>query len=106
MKMGQVGLRHMLRWSAGVTGLLNPPPEKETGFSTALNAGKVKLANLAGDKAIVKAIFNNSNDSFTAYNEVSKRSDFSSSTTKLAAKLAPEAEEARTFFEKWQAAQS
>ncbi|KAK9827433.1 hypothetical protein WJX74_001827 [Apatococcus lobatus] len=87
-------------------GLLNPPPDKETGISTALNAGKVKLAQIAGDKAIVKAIYNNSNDSYTAYSEVSKRSDFSSSTTGLAKKLTPEAEAARSFFDKWQAAQS
>ena len=89
---------------AGVAGLLNPPPEKETGISTAMNAGKVKFAQIAGDKAIVTAIFNNANDSYTAYSEVSKRSDFSSKTTSLAKKLAPEAEEARSFFEKWQAA--
>ena len=89
----------------GVAGLLNPPPEKETGISTALNAGKVKFAQIAGDKAIVKAIYNNSNDAFTAYSEVSKRSDFSSKTIGLAKKLAPEAEEARSFFDKWQAAQ-
>ena len=88
------------------TGLLNPPPEKETGISTALNAGKVKFAQIAGDKAIVKAIYNNTNDSYTAFSEVSKRSDFSSSTTGVAKKLAPEAEAARTFLDKWQAAQS
>ncbi len=92
--------------SCSCAGLLNPPPDKETGFSTALNAGKVKLAQIAGDKGIVKAIYNNSNDSYTAYSEVAKRSDFSSSTTNLAKKLAPEAEEARSFFDKWQAAQS
>ncbi|KAK9809622.1 hypothetical protein WJX73_008396 [Symbiochloris irregularis] len=85
-------------------GLLNPPPDKETGFSSALNAGKVKLANLAGDSAIVKAIFNNSNDSLTAFREVSKREDFSKQTRQVASKLVPQAEEQLQFFEKWQAA--
>ena len=70
-----------------------------------MNAGKVKFAQIAGDKAIVKAIYNNSNDSFTAYNEVSKRDDFSSKTTSVAKKLAPEAKAQRDFFDKWQAAQ-
>lgn len=93
-----------LRLKGMCPGLLNPPPEKETGLSTAANSGKVKLANLAGDKAIVAAIFNNSNDSFTAYREVSKRDDFSSQTTKVAGKLLPQAEEQKAYFEKWSAA--
>ena len=86
-------------------GLLNPPPDKESGISASINTFKVKAANLAGDKAIVKAIFNNSNDSATAYREVSKRDDFSTQTIKLAARLLPEAEEQLEFLQNWQNAQ-
>ena len=70
-----------------------------------MTAGKVKLANLGGDGAIVKAIFNNSNDSLTAFSAVSKREDFSKQTRQVALKLVPQAEEQLKFFEKWQAAQ-
>ena len=70
-----------------------------------MNSFKVKLANIGGDSAIVKAILNNSNDSATAYREVSKRDDFAKTTTSLARKLAPEAEAQLEFFQKWQAAQ-
>ena len=86
-------------------GLLNPPPDKETSISTSLNKFKVSAANLGGDSAIVKAIFNNSNDSAVAFSEISKRNDFKQETKKVASKLAPQAEEQRAFFEKWQAAQ-
>ena len=61
----------------------------------------MKLANLAGDKGIVAAIFNNSNDSATAYEAISKRNEFPKKTTSLAAKLLPEAQEQRAFLEKF-----
>ena len=82
-------------------GLLNPPPEKETPISTSANSSKVKLANLAGDKAIVAVILNNSNDSVAAYEAISKRSEFPKQTTSLAAKLIPEAQEQLSFLEKF-----
>ena len=61
----------------------------------------MKLANLGGDKGIVAAIFNNSNDSATAYEAISKRNEFPKKTTSLAAKLLPEAQEQRAFLEKF-----
>lgn len=83
------------------SGLLDSPPEKETTISTSANANKVKLANLAGDKAIVAVILNNSNDSVAAFDAISKRSEFPKQTTSLAAKLLPEAQEQRSFLEKF-----
>ncbi|KAL0047593.1 hypothetical protein WJX82_007368 [Trebouxia sp. C0006] len=88
---------HIKQWR----GLLNPPPEKETTISTSINSAKVKLANLGGDKGIVAAIFNNANDSATAYEAISQRSEFPKQTTSLAAKLLPEAQEQRAFLEKF-----
>lgn len=81
--------------------LSDAPPEKETTISTSANANKVKLGSLAGDKAIVAVIFNNSNDSVAALEAISKRSEFPKQTTSLAAKLLPEAEEQRAFLKKF-----
>ena len=83
------------------SGLLSSPPEKETTISTSANANKVKLANLAGDKAIVAVILNNSNDSVAANEAISQRSEFPKETTSLAKKLLPQAQEQRAFLEKF-----
>lgn len=52
-------------------------------------------------QAIATAIFNNSNDSFTAFSGIAERSEFSDKTKKLASKLIPEAKSQRTFLEEW-----
>ena len=83
------------------SGLLSSPPDKETTISTSANSNKPKLASLAGDKAIVAVILNNSNDSVAALEAISQRSEFPKPTTSLAAKVLPQAQEQRTFLTKF-----